>query len=59
MEQQVKIIFIVCEVCALLGVVLFVFLSDMGEYLNQIIVVLFAVYAVAMQREQQAIEWED
>lgn len=64
--KSVKVIFIAMEVAMLLGVVLFVFLTDWTEVEKQgtsltfkIMIVLLSIGAVVFQREQQEIEWDE
>ena len=57
--KQVKIIFIACELAAILGVILFALFADLDDWMMRTMLVLMSLYAVVMQREQQSIEWED
>ena len=58
--KGIKIIFIALEIGALIGVFMLSFsgaLSEDGEFFKSIYTVLFALFAVVMQREQQNIDW--
>lgn len=58
--KGIKIIFIALEIGALIGVFMLSFsgaLSEDGEFFKSIYTVLFALLAVAMQKEQQNIDW--
>lgn len=58
--RGIKIIFIALEIGALIGVFMLSFsgaLSEDGEFFKSIYTVLFALLAVAMQKEQQNIDW--
>jgi len=58
--RGIKIIFIALEIGALIGIFMLSFsgtLSEEGEFYKSIYTVLCALLAVAMQREQQNIDW--
>ena len=60
--KEIKMIFIAVEIAALIGIAMLAFsgnLSEEGEFFKSIFVVLFALLAVAMHGEQQAIDWKD
>ena len=60
--KEVKIIFIAVEVAALIGVCMLAFtssLSEEGEFFRSVYTVLCAFLAVAMQKEQQNITWNE
>lgn len=64
--KSVKVIFIAMEVAMLLGVVLFVFLTDWVEvekqgaaWMFKLMIVLLSANAVVFQHEQQKIEWNE
>lgn len=59
--KAVKIIFIVLEICCLVGVIKLAFsdVSEDMEFFKAVYISLFSLLAVALQREQQSIEWED
>jgi len=60
--KDVKIMFIAVEVAALIGVFMLAFsnnLDEEGEFFKSVYIVLCAILAVVMQKEQQAIDWED
>lgn len=55
-------IFIAVEIAALIGIAMLAFssnLSEEGEFFRSIYIVLCSLLAVTMQKEQQAIDWED
>lgn len=58
--RGIKIIFIALEIGALIAVFMLSFsgaLSEDGEFFKSIYTVLCALLAVAMQKEQQNIDW--
>lgn len=59
--KAVKIIFIVLEICCLVGVIKLAFsdVSEDMEFFRAVYISLFSLLAVALRREQQSIEWED
>lgn len=59
--KAVKIIFIVLEICCLVGVIKLAFsdVSEDMEFFKAVYISLFSLLAVALQKEQQSIEWED
>lgn len=60
--KEIKVIFIAVEIAALIGVCMLAFtsnLSEEGEFFRSVYIVLCSLLAVAMQREQQAIDWEE
>ena len=59
--KAVKIIFIVLEICCLVGVIKLAFsdVSEDMEFFRAVYISLFSLLAVALQKEQQSIEWED
>lgn len=57
--KQVKVIFIACELCAIIGVIMFALFADLNDGLMRTMMVLMCLYAVVMQREQQSIEWDE
>lgn len=59
--KAVKIIFIVLEICCLVGVIKLAFsdVSEDMEFFRAVFISLFSLLAVALQKEQQSIEWED
>jgi len=60
--KAIKVIFISLELAALAAVLMLAFStsaeSTMGHYFRAAYISLFALFAVTMQREQQAIEWD-
>ena len=60
--KSIKMMFIAVEAAALIGVAMLAFsnnLSEEGEFFKSIYIVLCAVLAVVMQKEQQAITWDE
>lgn len=57
--KNVKYCFVAAEVAAILGVVMFLFCADMNKVLNEVLVLLLTLWAVTMQREQQAISTDE
>ena len=59
--KAVKIIFIILEICCLVGVIKLAFsdVSEDMEFFRAVYISLFSLLAVALQKEQQSIEWED
>ena len=60
--KEIKVIFIAVEIAALIGVIMLAFtsnLSEEGEFFRSVYIVLCALLAVAMQKEQQSYDWEE
>ena len=64
--KQVKIIFIAMEVAMIFGVIMFTFATDWQQateqgaaWMYKLAIVLCAINAVAFQKEQQAINWDE
>ena len=61
--KMIKVIFVTMEIISILCVICFAFSesaeSSMGHWFRAAYISLFAVFAVVMQREQQAIEWDE
>jgi hypothetical protein len=64
--KQVKVIFIVLEMCAIIGVGLLSFSTDWefairtgNDFPVRLLIVLCAAAAIVCQREQQDIEWNE
>ena len=57
--KQVKVIFIACELCAIIGVIMFAVFADLSDWMMRTMQVLMCLYAVVMQREQQSIKWNE
>lgn len=61
--KSVKIIFIVVEIAAIVCVLSLAFSTSaesyMGHWFRAAFISLFSLLAVTMQREQQAIEWDE
>ena len=63
--KSVKLIFIAMEIAMLLGVIMFVFLTDWVEvelegssWMFKLMIVLLSIGAVTFQREQQELEYD-
>lgn len=61
--KAIKIIFITVEVCCIIAVVCLSFSKvaeeNMGHYFHAAYISLLTILAVAMQKEQQDIEWDN
>ena len=55
--KQVKVIFITCEIAALLGLVITAYASC--DFTVASVISVLSIWAVTCQKEHQDIEWED